>query len=90
MNREQMLCLAAFAALTTFANAARADGYLPADEPFQPAAMTCAQATANAWFIRQMELSDGDVDPAYPTPAECQRTLVANLPQGDREVIEEK
>lgn len=38
---------------------------------------SCAEATRAAWFNRSMEISDGDVSPAIPMPAECERTTVA-------------
>ncbi len=40
-------------------------------------APSCAEATQAAWFNRAMEISDGDVSPAIPMPAECDRTTVA-------------
>ena len=94
-NREHMLCLAAATALVAFSGVARADDYsIPNTEQFarteeaQP--MTCAQATAFAWFLRQLELPDGGNGGAIPTPAECERTHVATgAAQGDREVYEE-
>ena len=48
------------------------------NEPAQPTASpSCAEATKAAWFNRAMEISDGDVSPAIPMPAECDRTTVA-------------
>lgn len=45
--------------------------------------VTCAQATRDAWFNRSMEISDGDVSPAIPMPAECDRTNVAKADYED-------
>lgn len=39
--------------------------------------LSCAEATKAAWFNRSMEISDGDVSPAIPMPAECDRTKFA-------------
>lgn len=43
----------------------------------QSGSLSCAEATRLAWFNRQVEISDGDVSPAIPAPAECDRALVA-------------
>lgn len=45
--------------------------------------VTCAQATQLAWFNRQVEISDGDVSPAIPMPAECDRKFVAQAPDSE-------
>ena len=94
-NRQHLMCLAAFTALVAFSGIARADdsstadaaGFARSEAGGQP--MTCAQATAFAWFKHQMELPD--FDNPIETPAECTRTYVANdaTAQGDREVVEE-
>ena len=94
-NREHLLALAAATALVAFSSVARADDYsLPNTDRFarseelaQP--MTCAQATAFAWFKHQMELSDGGSENTVSAPAECERTRVAEASRGDREVYEE-
>jgi hypothetical protein len=94
-NREHLLALAAATALVAFSSVARADDYsLPNTDRFarseelaQP--MTCAQATAFAWFKHQMELSDGGSENTVGAPVECERTNVAAAPQGDRDVYEE-
>ena len=96
-NREHLICLAAFTALVAFSGIARADDYsIPDTARFARSEagerpMTCAQATAFAWFKHQMELSDGGNENIVPAPAECDRTYVAHseVPLGDREVIEE-
>ena len=36
---------------------------------YRPA--TCAEARAAAWLNRQLEITDGDVSPKVPEPAEC-------------------
>ena len=94
-NREHLICLAALTALVTFSGITRADdasifdtsSVARSEAGEQP--MTCAQATAFAWFKRQMELPD--FDNPVETPVECTRTYVANgqAAQGDREVFEE-
>jgi hypothetical protein len=85
-NREQMMCLAAFTALVAFSGVARAQE-ARSEELSQP--MTCAQATAFAWFKQQLALPDV-AEPIAP-PVECERMYVADrdLPSGDREVTEE-
>jgi hypothetical protein len=41
---------------------------------------SCADASRNAWFNRQVEISDGDVSPTIPMPAECDRAVLAQGP----------
>jgi hypothetical protein len=94
MNREHLICLTAVTALVAFAGVARADDYsLPNTDRFDRPAevqlpVTCAQATAFAWFKHQMELSDGSQDTTFAAPSECDRTYVAKTDANDREVIE--
>lgn len=47
------------------------------------ASPSCADAKRAAWFERQVEISDGDVSPAVPMPAECDRRLVAKADTGE-------
>jgi len=91
-KREHLICLAAFTALVSFSAVSRADDYaLPNtdrfDRPAELSQPTCAQARAFAWFLHQMEISDGGHENTVPAPAECERTNVAEA--GDREVTEE-
>ena len=87
-NRKHLMCLAAMTALVAFSGATRAEEARP-EEFSQP--MTCAQATAFAWFKHQMEIPDVPLETTLPVPAECERLNVANreAPRGDREVSEE-
>lgn len=54
--------------------------YEPATSMASP---SCADAKRTAWFNRQVEISDGDVSPAIPMPAECDRRLVAKADTDD-------
>lgn len=45
--------------------------------------LSCAEATRAAWFNRQVEISDGDVSPAIPMPAECDRKVIARNDSDD-------
>ena len=93
MNRNHLLSLAALTALVAFSGISRADdfslstGIALSEQVSEP--MTCAQATAFAWFKHQMELSDGGSENTVSAPAECERTRVAEASRGDREVYEE-
>jgi len=86
---KHLFCMTALAALAVSSQGVRADEYvMPDAQPFaryeadaQP--MTCAQATAFAWFKHQLELSDGNTDPAVDTPVECERTYLAKSPDSD-------
>jgi hypothetical protein len=46
-------------------------------EEREPKQLTCVEATKAAWFERQLELSDGNVDPTFDMPRECQREIHA-------------
>ena len=39
--------------------------------------VSCAQATKAAWFMHQLELSDGSSSTAMETPRECEREIYA-------------
>ena len=43
-----------------------------------PAPMTCKQALVAAWFVHELERSDGSVIPALDTPRECDKTMYAS------------
>ena len=45
--------------------------------------LSCAEATRAAWFNRQVEISDGDVSPSIPMPAECDRKVFARNDSDD-------
>ena len=88
MNRNHVLSLAALTALVAFSGISRADdfpqsndGIALSEQVSEP--MTCAQATAFAWFKHQLELTDGSNDSTVDTPAECERTYLAKSPNSD-------
>lgn len=87
-NRKQLICIAAFAALTALSNVARADDDSYAASSFNDARSegrseprTCSQATQDAWFLHQLEMGEG-VDSKFDVPAECQRELIATADIG--------
>ena len=86
---KQRFCMTAVAALAVASQGVRADDYSQPDtqqfarHEADPQPMTCAQATAFAWFRHQLELSDGGNDNTVDTPAECERTYVAKSPDSD-------
>jgi hypothetical protein len=85
---KQLFCMTAVAALAVASQVVRADDYAANNEPvalseFEAQPMTCSQATAFAWFKRQMELTDGDTDVTVPAPVECERTYLAKSPDSD-------
>jgi len=79
-KQTKLVSLAAIAAFSLFNGAARADGGPYDDFPMTvadtgiryevEATVTCAQAQSDAWFLRQLKLSEGDGDPSV-TPAQC-------------------
>ena len=97
-NRAQLVSFAAIAALSMFNAAARADDGGGAYD-FPPALVadsgmryesdapttTCADAKSDAWFLRQMALTDGDGDPTV-APVECRpegELIAANSSEGE-------
>ena len=83
---KQLFCFTAVAALAAASQVARADEYAMNTERYEAEAqpMTCAQATAFAWFKHQLELTDGYVNDTFvDTPAECERTNVAKSSADD-------
>jgi hypothetical protein len=82
-NREHLLSLAVATALVAFQGAAKADDYSQpntdqfarSEERAEP--MTCAQARAYAWFVHELEISDGGPDNALAQPSECSSDFVA-------------
>jgi len=92
-GKTQVASLAVFAALAIVPMGARADGGaydLPAAniqnvrvEESEPKQLTCVEATKAAWFMRQLELTDGDVEPAFDAPRECEREIYAKAQQTD-------
>lgn len=95
-NRTHLVSLAAIAALSLFNGAARADeGGGPYEMPAalvtdsgaryeNDAPVTCADAQRDAWFLRQLQLSEGNSDPVVE-PVACQSTsdLIASAPSQD-------
>ena len=78
-KRTHLMSLAAIAAFSLVNAGARADdGGSPYDNfPMTVAASgigyaaepaTCTEANGDAWFARQLQLTDGDVDPTVATP----------------------
>jgi hypothetical protein len=74
MNKQHAMFLAALAAFAVLPTATRADdgAYNASADATVYRPQTCAEAKANAWLNRQMELTDGDVSPKVPTPFECE------------------
>lgn len=87
-NREHLLSLAVATALVAFTGAARADGFLqPLAEPAghseeRAEPVTCAQARADAWFMHELERSDGDAY-AAAQPGDCQADVVSTAVSDD-------
>ena len=46
-------------------------------EEREPRKLSCVEATKAAWFQRELEISDGDVQPTVDMPRECQREIYA-------------
>jgi hypothetical protein len=80
--------VASFAAMTLTLAPAHADGgdyLLPVVTTFaernaeEPARDTnaCAEARKAAWFLHEVERSDGDVSPAMPNVIACNREIYA-------------
>jgi hypothetical protein len=78
MFKQSMMTLSTLAVLVALSGVARAES-----ETYGNAAkdgyrnLTCAEATQAAWFIREMERTDGDTPHDVPVPVECSREIVA-------------
>jgi hypothetical protein len=91
IGKTQVLSLSVFAALAIVPMGTRADDGGSGGAYDFPAAnvqdfriedraeenVTCAQATKAAWFMHQLELSDGSGSSAVDTPRECEREIYA-------------
>jgi hypothetical protein len=85
---KQLFCMTAVAALAAASQVVRADDYAQPDteqfaryESEQP--MTCAQASAFAWFMHELARTDGGSDDLAVAPAECERTYLAKSSDGN-------
>jgi hypothetical protein len=77
----------AIAALALLPAVSMADG---GGEPAAKShAKTCAEATRDAFFNRQMQLSDGDVTPAVAVPAECSRKVARSADDDENQLHRE-
>jgi hypothetical protein len=79
-SRHSAFAFAFAAAATLAALQAQASGSLPPSAHRMPDASTsCESSRLSAWFERQRELTDGEVDPQKPiaSPAECMRAADA-------------
>ena len=75
MFKQSMMTLSTLAVLVALSGVARADIAREASDGYR--SLTCAEATQRAWFIREMERSDGDTPHDAAVPAECTREVVA-------------
>ena len=79
MNKQSMLTLSALAVLVAMSGAVRAESDTYANATSDGARnLTCAEATQRAWFIRELERTDGDTPHDAPVPVECSREIVAS------------
>ena len=84
MYKQSMLTLSALAVLVAMSGAVRADSDTYANATSDGArSLMCAEATQRAWFIREMERTDGDTPHDVPVPAECSREIVASANAND-------
>jgi hypothetical protein len=81
--KRNVLPFLAIAALAMLPAVSRADGGEPAAKSH---AKTCAEATRDAFFNRQMQLSDGDVTPDVAVPAECSRKVARSADDDENQL----
>ena len=86
--KNVLVPIASFAAMALVPAPAHAEGgdyllpavtafeELNAEEPVR-AENACAEARNAAWFAHEVERSDGEVSPAVPNIAECNRVIYA-------------
>jgi hypothetical protein len=80
------MSLATFAALFVLPGVSRADegsDFLlsvsyASDEERAGDSATCRDASEAAWFLRQMQITDGEVAPDVAAPIDCQREVIAS------------
>jgi hypothetical protein len=86
LNRTHLMSLATFAALFVLPGVSRADegsDFLlsvsyASDEERAGDSATCKAANETAWFLRQMEITDGEVAPNVAAPIDCRREAIAS------------
>jgi hypothetical protein len=86
LNRTHLMSLATFAALFVLPGVSRADegsDFLlsvsyASDEERASDSATCKDANQAAWFLHQMEITDGEVPPNVAAPIDCQREVIAS------------
>lgn len=79
-------------AITLAAVQAQASGSLPPSaHRTSDASTSCESARLSAWFERQRELTDGEVDPQKPiaSPGECMRAADSGVTTGQKAVAAE-
>ena len=86
MNRTHLMSLATFTALCVLPGVSRADegsefllsvSYASDEERVSESAV-CNDANQFAWFLRQMEITDGDASPDVAAPSVCPREVIAS------------
>jgi H2-forming N5,N10-methylenetetrahydromethanopterin dehydrogenase-like enzyme len=78
MFKQSMMTLSTLAVLVAVSGVARAESETYANATSDGYRnLTCAEATQRAWFIRELERTDGDTPHDVPVPAECSREIVA-------------
>jgi hypothetical protein len=90
LNRTHLMSLATFAALCVLPGVSTADegsdvlasvSYTSDEARSEERASesaTCKDANQAAWFLRQMQIDEGDVSPNVAAPIDCQRGLIAS------------
>ena len=68
-----MLAVTMVLALGAAAGLAHADDGRNAAASMRTPSVACKQARDAAWFARQLQRTDGDVDPRVPEPRECMK-----------------
>ena len=94
-KHAQLISLAAIAALSLFNGAARAEyeGDLYGNFPMTETASdvgygaetlaTCAEAKRDDWFQRQLQLSEGTVEPTVDTQCRTDGDMIVQAPEQD-------
>ena len=90
MNRTHLMSLATLTALCVLPGVSRADegsefllsvSYASDEARSEERArepVACKEANQTAWFLRQMQIDEGDVSPNVAAPIDCQRGLIAS------------
>ena len=76
MFKQSMMTLSALTVLVALSGVCKAEGDTTAVEDGYKQ-LTCAEAMQAAWFLRELQRTDGGTVTEVPVPPECNRDVIA-------------